>query len=81
MGAIEFLKDHHNAQIFTLGKSVAVIGGGNSAMDSARAAKRYDGVEKVYLIYRRTKEQMPADKEEFQSALKRWSGIQSYYFP
>ncbi len=70
LGAIEFLKDHHNAQIFTLGKSVAVIGGGNSAMDSARAAKRYDGVEKVYLIYRRTKEQMPADKEEFQSALK-----------
>lgn len=70
LGAIEFLKDFHNAQIFTLGKSVAVIGGGNSAMDSARAAKRYYGVEKVYLIYRRTKEQMPADREEFQAALK-----------
>ncbi|MEK6552862.1 MAG: FAD-dependent oxidoreductase, partial [Bacteroidota bacterium] len=68
--AIEFLKDYHNAQIYNLGKSVAVIGGGNSAMDSARAAKRYEGVEKVYLIYRRTKEQMPADKEEFYAALK-----------
>ena len=69
-GALELLKDHHNAQIFNLGKSVAVIGGGNSAMDSARAVTRYDEVEKVYLIYRRTKEQMPADKEEFYAALE-----------
>lgn len=68
-GAIEFLKDYHNAQLTNLGKTVAVIGGGNSAMDSARAATRYDGVQKVYLIYRRTKEQMPADKEEFYAAL------------
>ncbi len=70
IGAIDFLKDFHNEQIFTPGKSVAVIGGGNSAIDSARAAKRYDSVEKVYLIYRRTKKEMPADKEEFHSALK-----------
>jgi len=48
---------------------VAVIGGGNSAMDSARAAIRYKGVGKVYLIYRRTVGQMPADKEEFYAAL------------
>ncbi len=69
-GAIEFLKDYNDEQIFMLGKSVAVVGGGNSAMDSARSAKRYEGVDKVYLLYRRTKEQMPADKEEFHSALK-----------
>ncbi|MCX6175654.1 MAG: putative selenate reductase subunit YgfK [Ignavibacteriales bacterium] len=68
--AIEFLKDYHNDQFIKPGKSVAVIGGGNSAMDSARAATRYKGVKKVYLIYRRTKEQMPADKEEFFAALK-----------
>lgn len=68
-GAIEFLKDYHNAQLISLCKTVAVVGGGNSAMDSARAAARYQGVEKVYLIYRRTKEQMPADKEEFYAAL------------
>ncbi len=67
--AIEFLKDYHNDQLIKPGKSVAIIGGGNSAMDSARAATRYKGVKKVYLIYRRTKEQMPADKEEFYSAL------------
>ena len=69
-GAIDFLKDYHDTQTINLRKTVAVIGGGNSAMDSARAAKRYNGVEKVYLIYRRTKEQMPADKEEFYTALK-----------
>ena len=68
-GAIEFLKDYHNAQLTSLGKTVAVVGGGNSAMDSARSAMRYEGVQKVYLTYRRTKEQMPADKEEFYAAL------------
>lgn len=68
--AIEFLKDYHNDQLIKPGKFVAVIGGGNSAMDSARAATRYKRVKKVYLIYRRTKEQMSADKEEFFAALK-----------
>lgn len=68
--AIEFLHDYNTAQISKLGKSVAVIGGGNSAMDSARAAKRHEGIRKVYLIYRRTKEEMPADKEEFNAALE-----------
>jgi len=67
--AIDFLKDYHNDQLIKPGKSIAVIGGGNSAMDSSRAATRYKGVKKVYLIYRRTKEQMPADKEEFFAAL------------
>ena len=68
--AIEFLHNYNTSQISKLGKSVAVIGGGNSAMDSARAAKRHEGVRKVYLIYRRTKEEMPADKEEFYAALE-----------
>ncbi|NSW53067.1 MAG: NADPH-dependent glutamate synthase [Anaerolineae bacterium] len=44
-------------------KSVAVIGGGNTAMDSARVAKRL-GAKEVYVIYRRTAEEMPARKEE-----------------
>lgn len=47
-----------------LGRRVAVIGGGNTAMDTARAAKRNSGVETVSLIYRRTKKYMPADEEE-----------------
>ncbi len=54
----------------TLGKSVAVIGGGNTAMDAARAAKRANGVETVTLVYRRTQRQMPADAEELELALE-----------
>lgn len=53
-----------------LGKNVVVVGGGNSAMDAARAAKRTDGVENVYLVYRRTKRYMPADEEELVLAVK-----------
>lgn len=53
-----------------LGKSVVVIGGGNTAMDTARAAKRNRGVEKVSLVYRRTKRYMPADEEELEMAMQ-----------
>ena len=52
-----------------LGTDVAVIGGGNSAMDTARAVKRLPNVERVRLVYRRTKRQMPAEEEELQLAL------------
>ena len=47
--------------------SVAVIGGGNVAMDAARCAKRL-GAEHVYIIYRRSEEEMPARKEEVHHA-------------
>ncbi len=53
-----------------LGKNVVVIGGGNTAMDTARAAKRNEGVEKVSLVYRRTKRYMPADEEELVMAVE-----------
>ncbi len=52
-----------------LGKRVAVIGGGNTAMDSARAATRVPGVEKVSVFYRRSEEEMPVDREEYENAL------------
>lgn len=48
-------------------KKVAVIGGGNVAMDTARTIKKL-GAEKVYVIYRRAEEQMPAEKKEIQDA-------------
>ena len=48
-------------------KSVAVIGGGNVAMDAARCAKRV-GTENVYVIYRRGEEEMPARREEIYHA-------------
>jgi glutamate synthase (NADPH/NADH) small chain len=50
-----------------LGKSVAVIGGGNVAMDSARCALRL-GAENVYIVYRRSEEEMPARREEVENA-------------
>ena len=49
------------------GKVVAVIGGGNVAMDSARTIKRL-GAKHVYVIYRRAEEQMPAEKKEIEAA-------------
>jgi putative selenate reductase len=70
-GAIKFLQDWvKNPNAVDLGKNVAVVGGGNSAMDSARAAKKTAGVENVYIIYRRTIKQMPADREELDHAIK-----------
>jgi len=69
-GAIDFLEDYNkDKNALNLGKNVAVIGGGNSAMDAARAALKLKGVENVYIVYRRTQEYMPADKEELEAAL------------
>ncbi len=48
-------------------KNVAVVGGGNVAMDAARCAKRL-GAENVYIVYRRSMEEMPARKEEVEHA-------------
>ena len=48
-------------------KNVAIVGGGNVAMDAARCAKRL-GAENVYIIYRRGEEEMPARKEEVEHA-------------
>ena len=52
-----------------IGKKVAVIGGGNVAMDSARSALRL-GAEKVTIVYRRSKQEMPARIEEAENALE-----------
>jgi len=53
-----------------IGKNVVVIGGGNTAMDTARAAKRLDVVSSVSLVYRRTKRFMPADSEKLELAVE-----------
>ena len=49
------------------GKKVAVVGGGNVAMDAARCAKRL-GAEEVYIVYRRSMDELPARKEEVEHA-------------
>ncbi|MFC1487193.1 NADPH-dependent glutamate synthase [Thermoproteota archaeon] len=50
-----------------IGKTVAVIGGGNVAMDSARCSLRL-GAEKVYIVYRRSRDELPAREEEVENA-------------
>lgn len=71
MNVIDFLDKAKNApETLSLGKNVAVVGGGNTAMDAARAAKRIEGVEKVTIVYRRTKKFMPADAEELEMAME-----------
>ena len=52
------------------GRDVVVLGGGNTAMDTARAARRLPGSPNVRLVYRRTRRYMPADEEELQMALE-----------
>lgn len=52
-----------------VGKHVAVVGGGNVAMDSARTAMRL-GAEEVYCVYRRSRAEMPAREEEIENALE-----------
>ncbi len=55
--------DHADTPI-PMAKRVAVIGGGNTAMDAARTARRLPWSEKVYIVYRRSHVEMPARKEE-----------------
>lgn len=57
---------NHPTPIF-VGNKVAVVGGGNVAMDAARTAKRL-GAEEVYIIYRRGEEELPARREEIHHA-------------
>lgn len=59
-------KDNYDTPIHKA-KSVAVVGGGNVAMDAARCAKRM-GAENVYIVYRRSLDEMPARKEEVHHA-------------
>ncbi len=67
--ALNFLKKYNAGEKLFIGKTAIIVGGGNVAMDCCRTAKRM-GVEKVTVIYRRTQEEMPADKEEYEAALK-----------
>ena len=68
--ATEFLRQYKQDPFsLDLGKNVVVVGGGNTAMDAARAAKQVLGVERVAVVYRRTRRYMPAEKEELHMAL------------
>ena len=61
--AVSFLRGVAAGQRPVIGRRVAVYGGGNTAMDAARVARRM-GAEEALIVYRRTREQMPAHEEE-----------------
>lgn len=63
IGGIELLQQVGNNEPIVLGEKVAIVGGGNTAMDACRTAIRL-GAKEVYNIYRRTKAEMPAEEIE-----------------
>ena len=67
--ALNFLREYNIRGSVPVGEKVVVIGGGNAAVDASRTALRL-GAEEVTLIYRRTREQMPAYEEEIEEAEK-----------
>ena len=67
IGGIDFLRSVALGNPVKTGKNVAVCGGGNTAMDACRTAVRL-GAENVYVIYRRTRGEMPAEKVEIDEA-------------
>lgn len=69
LDVFDFLRRLRKGENVELGRNVAVIGGGNTAMDAARAAKRVSGVGSVTIVYRRTKRYMPADEHELELAI------------
>jgi NADPH-dependent glutamate synthase beta subunit-like oxidoreductase/Pyruvate/2-oxoacid:ferredoxin oxidoreductase delta subunit len=68
MDGVDFLRTVSLGEKIKLGKSVAVIGGGNAAIDCSRVALRI-GAKKVTIVYRRTRAEMPAAPEEVEDAL------------
>lgn len=67
MAGIEFLRKVNEGEKITTGQAAVVVGGGNVAMDCCRSALRL-GVKQVNLVYRRGRDEMPADKAEIHDA-------------
>lgn len=74
--AVSFLRDVASGERPVIGRRVAVYGGGNTAMDAARVARRL-GAEESVIVYRRTQEQMPAHAEEMSEAER--EGVQMHW--
>jgi heterodisulfide reductase subunit A len=72
---VDFLRNISLGHTQSIGDNVAVIGGGNTAIDAARTALR-SGAKNVSIVYRRTRKEMPADEEEIIAAEKEGIKIQ-----
>ena len=66
-GGIDFLRSVAIGKPVNIGRRVAVVGGGNTAMDACRTAVRL-GAEEVYVVYRRTRAEMPAEEIEIKES-------------
>ena len=77
--AVQFLRDYNGGGKVNLGDKVVVVGGGNSAIDAARVAKRLGKDTSIY--YRRTKAEMPAIESEVEEALLEGIDIQFLVAP
>ena len=69
LGGIDFLIDVAQNKPTIMGERVAVVGGGNTAMDACRTAVRL-GAKEVYILYRRTRAEMPAEEIEIVEAME-----------
>lgn len=76
---LTFLSDVRQGNVKELGERVAVIGGGNTAMDAARTSRRLGS--DVTILYRRTMKEMPADMEEIVAALEEGIYLQELVAP
>jgi putative selenate reductase len=81
LDALDFLDRVRSGQAPDLGRKVIVIGGGNSAMDAARSARRLVKDGDVTLVYRRTRAQMPADPAEVQDCIEEGVGLRDLLAP
>jgi putative selenate reductase len=79
--ALDFLDQVRAGTAMDLGRRVLVIGGGNSAMDAARSARRLVPEGEVTLVYRRTRAQMPADPAEIQDCIEEGIGLRDLLAP
>ena len=78
--ALDFLKRSRWGEEFRLGQRVLVIGGGNTAMDAARTARRLTGGQ-VTVVYRRSRREMPATDEEIEGLLAEGGGLEELASP
>jgi NADH-quinone oxidoreductase subunit F len=79
-GAVEFLRGVQQTGSADVGRRVAVIGGGNSAIDAARTAVRL-GAQEVHVLYRRLEADMPAQSDEIEAAVAEGIDIQCLVSP
>lgn len=79
--ALQFLRDYKKGKLSNLSGEILIIGGGNTAMDVARTAKRCLSNGKVTIVYRRSLQQMPAEAQEIRDAINEGIQIKEFMSP